>query len=308
METFLPTDQTGQMMRNPAVVRVRCPECFRLYSVSAAEISESRPRFACIQCETKFWLAFPESLEADEVIGFPLEWLESPQSFVQKDKDNGITQRDLESSNAPLASKDVLPSTESLPLQSKVLRQSPSKSWTLQQDFHCPKCGHSTALGSKECGSCGVVFAKLEIKSRWDTLPATKELKEHWENVIADYDDVKMHDLFIQEALAEGNLGFAAAKYRTILDAASDEMAEKQLKKMELLAAQTFSSSVPPVKKIKRTKVSFFMLVYLFCGLVIGAGFVFPVLRNLVGLGAALLFLTLALKFLFFRQGSSQFS
>src|SRR6185437_15065479 len=65
-----------------AHLRIRCPKCLKLYSVDTAGIQDSRPKFQCRDCHEKFWITTAISsadvgCEAEEIMGFPLEWLET---------------------------------------------------------------------------------------------------------------------------------------------------------------------------------------------------------------------------------------
>ena len=59
---------------------MRCPECLKLYFADPHEVSGSRPKFQCQNCQMRFWVAYPESLNQGEVLGYPLNWDASDES------------------------------------------------------------------------------------------------------------------------------------------------------------------------------------------------------------------------------------
>ena len=114
--------------RRNELIRVRCPQCFKLYSIESAEINEPKPKFECLDCKQRFWLPYPEALEqASGLIGFPLEWIE-------------------EKSEQEMAPEAVVN-------QEPVVEQKP---------FQCPNCSEPYAGGDTECKKCGIIFDKIE--------------------------------------------------------------------------------------------------------------------------------------------------
>ncbi|MCB0412313.1 MAG: hypothetical protein KDD22_07295 [Bdellovibrionales bacterium] len=65
-----PADVAGGLLK------VRCPQCLKLYSIRSESISEPKPQFECTACKTQFWIPFPESLQQGEVLGFAVSWLD----------------------------------------------------------------------------------------------------------------------------------------------------------------------------------------------------------------------------------------
>jgi hypothetical protein len=66
-------DHKREMERTPLVsqesLRVRCPDCRRLYLVQFSDIQEAKPRFECVQCRSRFWLSLPDIEVGQEVVG-----------------------------------------------------------------------------------------------------------------------------------------------------------------------------------------------------------------------------------------------
>ncbi|MCB0406575.1 MAG: zinc-ribbon domain-containing protein, partial [Bdellovibrionales bacterium] len=73
---------------NYEVIKVRCPQCFQAFRVNAAEIKQSRPKFACTKCQASFWLPFPEALKQKELIGFPVSWIQVSSSDTRVSPSN----------------------------------------------------------------------------------------------------------------------------------------------------------------------------------------------------------------------------
>ena len=60
-----------------------------------------------------------------------------------------------------------------------------------------------------------------------------------WSSVLADWDNAKVHDAFVQMALDSGELGRAAVKYREQLAVPGRrELAQKKMNAVVFLAAQ----------------------------------------------------------------------
>ena len=246
-------------------IRVRCPECFKQYAVELGSIQSSRPKFACKNCKSQFWIPFPECLEQDEILGFRNEWLDNAPS--------------VNSADAP---QDNVPkSTQSLQVS----------------QFQCPKCKFDNPVGSKECGKCEVVFEKLfnpEIKTK---VPASKLLKQKWDDIKLNYENPSLHFEFIASCEFENNLQYASFVYGKILEAIpNEEIAEKMRKHIvERLNVKMLSQKSK--FNSKRRKFPFIWLVVTVCMGLIIFGYLLPEYRNLVGLGVSMLFITGAIRY-----------
>jgi hypothetical protein len=60
-------------------MRVRCPHCRKLYLVQFADVKESKPKFECIQCRSKFWLSLPDMDLSAEITGIPVHVKDVPR-------------------------------------------------------------------------------------------------------------------------------------------------------------------------------------------------------------------------------------
>lgn len=263
METLENTPVTEPKLETNSTIHVRCPDCYKLFAVNSSEIVDSKPRFKCTDCQTLFWIPYPESLNQQEILGFRLEWLEAPET----------------------------PPTG---------------------EFLCPKCQTPYSAGQAECHSCGIVFDKLKIND--DPSPeiqSSPEIKDLWERVIQDYDKGEVHQKFVHRCQKEGCLDVAAAHYGQILSAhPGDERARKMSEQVRLLVeahytfplkereeASRVESSAHSHRERDRRRLPLFALVLVLSALLMGAGFAIPELRNLVGFGASMLFLALALRY-----------
>lgn len=81
MNTMKEKDVMNEMERKPyssESMRVRCPQCRKLYMVQFSDVKEAKPRFECIQCHSRFWLSLPDMDLASELIGLPMQVKEAP--------------------------------------------------------------------------------------------------------------------------------------------------------------------------------------------------------------------------------------
>ncbi len=263
------------LRQNPAI-RMRCPSCLKLYSVLSSSISEPRPKFECMSCKTHFWVPFPECLEQKEIIAFPLQWLDP--NFQKDQKENNAPSKE--------AAKPIL------------------------ED--CPKCTRPYAKGLSECPSCGVIFAKyseplpLEVSAQaYKAAPSSvggpQRLKNIWDKITANYEDTLLHDEFLKEGHREGALAYASQQYRRMLSIdPDDELARKMIQKITALsqAPMEMVRSVP-IKHILMERLGFSGFMMILSLLMMGIGYMVPILRNIVGAGAALFFFALAVRIYF---------
>lgn len=316
--------------RAPSSVRVRCPDCFKQYSVQASEITEAKPRFECLDCKTHFWIAFPEVLEQKEVIGFPVDWINTPgqraiseqplpeappieSEFALKESNFVEDGDDLEKSKAadvafelreaPLVKEEVEPAVES---QSKPNQEA--------AEFPCPKCDGLNPGGAKECQHCGVLIEVYKSRQREERFflqsPPNKGLIEAWERVIAQYEEESVHQKFVQLVFDMDQLAYAIGKYASILEVyPEDELAKRMTHQLEALAvhnclgqAEGLNAQKPEREALvpsKKAKFSLSFIIMVLSIVVIALGYFVPTLRNLMGIGVSTLFVTLALRYHF---------
>lgn len=131
------------------------------------------------------------------------------------------------------------------------LREALESEITLHEIYTCPKCGCGYGAGDIECKKCGVIFLKLEDKSKKsysqrndDSFSSTPELRQLWEDILNDYDKDELHRKFINTAWANNSLDYAAYKYATILEVLpSDQHAVQAQREITALMTIKFQFS-----------------------------------------------------------------
>ena len=142
-----------------ASIHVLCPQCYKSYSVEAADLNVERPKFQCVDCQCRFWIAASEALKSENgVIGFPVEWQRGETVQAQPT----VTLHRCPKCNADYRSGQV----------------------------ECVRCG---LIFSKYNGD----LKPEAIEERKISASAPKEVQELWEVVIADYENIENHQNFI---------------------------------------------------------------------------------------------------------------
>ncbi len=268
MGVTMPVETINQLERTPLTstesLRVRCPECRKLYLVQYADIQEVKPRFECVQCRSRFWLSLSDIDLSSEIFGIPVQIKEPPLRAKATEHKN-------------VAKEQVQP---------------------------CPKCGHPTQSGLRECVNCGVVIEKFKAGLQSPgALPAhSRSLELLWKKVIAEYGDESLHNEFLRACQRERNLAYASAQYAQMQRLMpSDEITARRLKELRGLGL-----SVLPTPESGRSLGVYPRLwqVPLFgATLLIIVGMVSPMFRNMVGVGAAFLFLAIAMRIQLRKRG-----
>lgn len=240
----------------PETLRVRCPHCRKLYLVQFSDIQEAKPRFECEQCHTRFWLSMADMDLLQEVQGIPLRIKETP---LQK------------------------------PLAKPKISGSPRP---------CPKCFKAVDQASSECPHCGVMIEKVKNQLSFiDNLPAhSPTLAALWKRVLNQYSDEQVHQEFLRACQRERNLAYAGAQYAQMLKLMpADEMTIRRVSEVQALG----SVMVPPIDSARKAGKNFprlWQVPLMAAALVMAVGLVLPVFRNMVGVGAAFLFLAFAFR------------
>lgn len=236
-------------------MRVRCPHCRKLYLVQFGDIKETKPRFECVQCHNRFWLAMADMDFSAEVEGLPLQVKEAPR---------------VKSRESVKSAADVQP---------------------------CPKCFKPIHVRASECPSCGVVISKMKDLAFQEGSPSHSEaLGTLWRKLIADYGNEALHAEFMRLAQRERNLPFAGAQYAQMLKLMpSDETTKKRVREVQALG----SSMIPDVGRVTREPRAFsrvWQVPLALATMMMLVGMFIPVFRNMVGVGAAILFVALVLQ------------
>lgn len=218
----------------PDSLRVRCPSCRKLYLVQTTDIRESKPRFACVQCHTKFWLSLAEQDLTAEIVGVPVQIRTSS------------TEKPVVSTSAPPVSSTLV--AEKVP-------------------------------------------------------PHSAGLMTLWQKVLADFGSQDLHHDFVAICQRENNLPYAAFQYSQMLKLVpNDEIVNRMLGEIKALA-MTGPIAQAAAENEDQSRTRWFVspsrlwqLPLAIATVLVVVGLMIPFFRNLVGVGAALLFLALALQ------------
>lgn len=256
-------DTMNEMERTPysttESLRVRCPHCRKLYLVQFTDIQESKPRFECVQCHSRFWLSLPDMDLSGEIFGIPENVKEAPSRPKTIDK-NATPKREMEP---------------------------------------CPKCFKLNEHGAKECQHCGVVIDKYKATHDFtEPMPMHSRTLEHiWKKVIADYGNESLHADFMRACNKERNLAYAGAVYSQMQKLMpTDETTTKRLREIQALGSIMLPTS-DNRKSSSRLYPRLWQVPLIGASLLIVVGLVLPVARNMVGVGAAFLFIAIAINF-----------
>ncbi|MGE3681853.1 MAG: hypothetical protein AB7G93_09015 [Bdellovibrionales bacterium] len=245
-------------------LKVRCPQCRKLYLVAFTDIHEAKPRFECVQCRSRFWLSLADVDLSAEVEGLPLPIKAPPLKLREQRREPAVP--------GP-AAKELEP---------------------------CPKCFRPSPVGAHECPHCGVMIDKLKSGlSFTDSVPAhSNHLNALWKKVVADYANEDAHAEFLRASQRERNLAYAAAQYGQMEKLMpADETTRRRVREIQALGTAMLP---PPVAKRKRPlpiyRIRAWQIPMIIAVFLMAMGVVSQVFRNMVGVGAAFLFLALALK------------
>jgi hypothetical protein len=246
---------------NPlAHFNVRCPSCNKLFRIDSREIKSSSPHFDCTACKARFSFDFPPT-------------------NVNRVETRVVSQKDT------------------FQLADAVDREE------IKEIKKCPKCQSLNPALSKECLKCGVIFERAESVQPTDAaLGAIPSLVKAWQDLLSDYDNLKKHVAFVDRCEDLQALPFALKKYQSLKEAQpQDDLAQKMLhrvllRRMQGRAAQigAFQTLMTQLLKVNWVRVRKLMPLVL-SALMILIGITQNSDRNIAGLGAALLFLTVGL-------------
>ena len=243
-------------------LRVRCPHCRKLYLVQMGDVSETKPRFECVQCHSRFWLSMADMDFSQEVTGIPVQVKEAPKPRPE-----------LSRMKAPQA-------TAAIDLQP------------------CPKCFKPVQARTNECPHCGVMIGKVKELSFAEGTPAHSEvLAVAWRKVVADYGNESVHAEFLRLAQRERNLAFAGAQYGQMSKLmAADEITKKRIQEVRALAGSMLPAHGEGMKTPRRQYARIWQVPLAAATMMMVVGLFLPVFRNMVGVGAAILFIALAIQ------------
>lgn len=250
-------------------IRMRCPNCFKLYAVDPQTIYVEKPEFDCVSCDQKFWISFPEALEHSEIVAFPIEWSEQYKSELEVEEAMPIeTTETLDPKTVAKVSRDI--------------------SETMNEPLP------ESTSGIRKVGFIDDVETELNSEYWF--------LEKSWEKVLNNYDEQSVHKEFIHSARAKQSLEFALGKYKNFCEANSHDVVSKEMKSYCEKLIQDFAIHQSVLGSKSKNSKSYFKLlpwvvISLSAGL-IGLGFSNESLSDLAGFGFALIFLTGALLLL----------
>ncbi len=161
----------------------------------------------------------------------------------------------------------------------------------------CPKCHKVSPLNAKDCKSCGLVFDKYRAKKE-DVLPSSPTIEAAWKKVLDRYESEERHFSFLRVCQSEDNLSNALHRYSALIEAQPmDRLAKKMRDSAKALLenkASNFHMKSKPKRPFLRPLGG--VMVLLSVSLLIW-GCVSPEFRNMIGVGSAFLFMSIALQF-----------
>lgn len=267
MNQKMSEQQYGKMVfgANPlAHFNVRCPSCSKLFRVDSKEIKSSSPYFDCTACKTRFSFDFPPA-------------------NVNRIETRVVSQKDT------------------FQLEDSVDREA------MPELRKCVKCGSMNPRLTKECLKCGVIFEKVESLPATDAaLGAIPSLVKAWQDLMSDYDNLKKHVAFVDRCEDLQALPYALKKYQSLKEAQpQDSLAREMFHKVVMKNIKGRAEQLTIFKKsqlilaqvnwlrVRKVAPLGFGMALILIGLSSGSA------RNMAGVGAAVLFLTVGLTVFF---------
>jgi hypothetical protein len=177
-------------------------------------------------------------------------------------------------------------------------------------DFKCPKCSVKTSANATECMQCGLLFAKYrpifeegipgEIR-----LEGRRDLADLWAAVLTDYSDESKHHQFIFACDEAGCLPYASQKYARVLVAVPHEDVAKRMRRQIIALATSKAESGGATGLWSFRIPGFNSLAIVLGSAAMTMGFILPGMKNLTGIGASMLALSIAVRFFLRPTGSS---
>jgi len=242
---------------------IRCPSCQKLFRVDSREIKSSQPHYDCSSCKGRFTFDFPPT-------------------------------------NVNHVETRMVSQTETFALKEEAANTAAVMGVDLKK---CPKCSAINPKMASECLKCHVIFEKVEDLAMDPALGAFPSLVRAWQELMSDYDNLKKHLAFVDRCEDLQALPFALKKYEILKQAQpQDEVAQKMFQSVwvKALAGKVIgqvaqhkyvNQYLGQVNWTRMRKLAPFAFALIF----ILSGLAHVGLRNLVGVGAAILFLTLGL-------------
>lgn len=193
-----------------------------------------------------------------------------------------------------LAEMDFSTEVDGIPVH---IKTPPKPAFRAAGSDPCPKCFKLTPRHSPECIHCGVVIGKLKEMEFKEPVPShSPHLETLWQAVISAYDIPQKHDEFIRACHIDNNLQYAGALYAQMLKLMpTDEISLKRMEQVKALAviAMPFERRVASIFKASTRVWQIPLIAGVIC---VGFGMMLPAFRNIAGVGAAFLFLAMAMR------------
>lgn len=290
-------DHQGPMVKGANLwqhFNVRCPACSKLYRIDSKEIKSSQPHFECVTCDTKFTFDFPPQnlakIETRAISVSTPEIKENSSADVVNSQDSSMGSLDgVQMRNASLE----MGSQNSM-AQSPNLKK-------------CPKCGSANPALNTECVKCQVIFDRVENLPMDAKLGAFPSLVKAWQELFSDYDNLKKHLAFVDRCEDLQALPFALKKYQALKEAQPhDPVAQRMLiavtmktKGLQRIHAKLMKTGLITIGSAWATHIPW-LRVRKLAPWITAAGFMLYGLsnagaRNLIGIGVAVIFLTIGM-------------
>ncbi|MEQ1876153.1 MAG: hypothetical protein ABL958_05870 [Bdellovibrionia bacterium] len=132
----------------------------------------------------------------------------------------------------------------------------------------CPRCKGVYEKGAAECGSCGLIFAKMKKPGEQVGIAAPANLEAEWSALIQNYADEAAHLAFIEKAITSKNVLFASQKYRGLIEAnPSDEIAVKMRDKIIQKVSAIYMTRIPSSEDVQPSGMRKFVFILMGLGL-----------------------------------------
>lgn len=194
-----------------------------------------------------------------------------------------------------LPDMDLSAELTGIPLQVKEVPAKPKPQAPAVDLEPCPKCFKTNPTGSTECQHCGIMISKAKGLD-FENYPArSTQLEGAWKKVVADYGDEAAHQEFIRASVNEQNIPYAAAQYGQMQKLMpTDDITKKRIREIQALG-----DTLMPPREAKKPGFYYprlWQIPLLGAAILIIVGMVLPMFRQIVGVGAAFLFLGVAMQ------------
>lgn len=288
------------------IIKVRCPNCHKAYSVEARQIQVSRPQFECLSCHRLFAFSYPlpsgvRTAHA-EIVDRPV----MPREELEQEYTSNVRLIPA----AVVQPALVKSAHDELELRKNLRARQGYRGEETKHTIECPKCHKQNKVGQAECVSCGVIIEKFLEAQREDRVEGEirfrgkHELLALWQKVITQYENPTVHDEFIHACFQEECLSFAFYQYSRILAAhPTEDIAKSSQLKIVAVASSAFEKAPSFDFGFRLPKVS--SMVIFVAAFVAVAGYFIPGMRNLTGFGVIAVGAVLALRALLSRLSNA---